>query len=157
MAPLLPKRHRPIKRQQRQQNSEQLKSISEKGIIKSKDGECTSEPEASEVVNVIKVDKKKQRVNEYYLQPDDNYDSEEEYNEEDEELDRYWLERVATQGQPLTVEVIRTLSRDLVDDLAEERLSDFCRNKFTALKGFLSGGFCLPCTPRTALLRCLAG
>lgn len=47
-----------------------------------------SDPDKSEVVNVIPVQKKKQRVADYYLEPDSNYnssdDEEEDYDSEDD-------------------------------------------------------------------------
>jgi hypothetical protein len=87
---------------------------------------------------VIPVSPKKQRVNDYYLEPDsqlgDDDDSyyDDEYDSEMDELQEMIFERARLRGQELSVEIINGLGRDLVDDLALEHLTRLCRQNLRA-------------------------
>lgn len=83
-------------------------------------------------MNVIPVQKKKQRVNDYYLEPDSNYDSEADEDDYDSEDDRHLFDLYAHRDREIPHQELNTMPRDLIDDLAEDKLTNYCRRTFRA-------------------------
>ncbi len=92
-----------------------------------------SDNDQSETINVIPVANKKQRVNDYYLEPDSNYDS---YDEEDDEYgsedDLRIIQFINNRDREIPPQELANFSRDIIDDLAEDKLTQFCRRSFRA-------------------------